>query len=75
MTNSNALWLLVQVHGLPQHDDSKEGETGYERFIGMLWACATSGQLYICVYVVNNHEVGLRVSIKHVLKRQSSVPK
>jgi hypothetical protein len=27
MTNGNALWLLVQVHYLPQHDDSKEGGT------------------------------------------------
>jgi hypothetical protein len=29
MTNGNALWLLVQVHGLPQHDDNKEGGTEY----------------------------------------------
>jgi hypothetical protein len=26
-TNGNAIWLLVQVHGLPQCDDGKEGET------------------------------------------------
>jgi hypothetical protein len=27
MTNGNALWLLVQVHGLLQHDDGKDGGT------------------------------------------------
>jgi hypothetical protein len=26
-TNGNALWLLVQMHGLSQHDDGKEGGT------------------------------------------------
>jgi hypothetical protein len=27
MTNGNALRLLVQMHGLSQHDDGKEGRT------------------------------------------------
>jgi hypothetical protein len=35
MTNGNALWLLVQVHGLPQHDDNKEGGTEYGSVLGI----------------------------------------
>jgi hypothetical protein len=38
MANSNALWLLVQVHGLPQHDDSKEGGTEHAGVSGMVVA-------------------------------------
>jgi hypothetical protein len=34
-TNGNALQLLVQVHGLPQHDDGKEGGTEHGGVPGM----------------------------------------
>jgi hypothetical protein len=55
MTNGNALRLLVQMHGLSQHDDGKVGQNmavcqewplrfqSYNRFMGMLRACAASG--------------------------------
>jgi hypothetical protein len=35
MTNGNALWLLVQVHGLPQHDEGKEGGTEHGGLLGL----------------------------------------
>jgi hypothetical protein len=38
MTNGNALWLLVQMHGLPQHDDDKEGGIEYGGVLGILVA-------------------------------------
>jgi hypothetical protein len=34
-TNGNALRMLVQVHGLPQHDDGKEGGTEHGGVLGM----------------------------------------
>jgi hypothetical protein len=34
-TNGNALRLLVQVHGLPQRDDGKEGGTEHGGVPGM----------------------------------------
>jgi hypothetical protein len=37
-TNDNALWLLVQVHGLPQRNDGKDGGTEHGRVPGMVIA-------------------------------------
>jgi hypothetical protein len=34
-TNGNVLWLLVQVHGLLQHDDGKECGTEHGGVPGM----------------------------------------
>jgi hypothetical protein len=34
-TNGNALWLLVQVHGLPQRDDGKDYGIEHGGVLGM----------------------------------------
>jgi hypothetical protein len=34
-TNDNTLWLLVQVHGFPQHDDDKKGGTKHGGVLGV----------------------------------------
>jgi hypothetical protein len=37
-TDGNALRLLVQVHGVPHHDDDKEGGTEHGNVLGMVVA-------------------------------------